>query len=299
MKKELRSFPKNNSNHLRGIFLFHATNKVKGVDEMNENTAINACNISKFFGDFRALNDMTISVSQGEIFGFIGKNGAGKTTFMRIICGLMKPSCGTLEVKKNIRFLPQNVRFCDNINSIEALRFFAGLRGCDADENIAFAKELEIDMNKKINSLSPGQQRKFQLVITTIGAPEILVLDEPTAGLDPTGVQQVRNIIKILNQRGCTIFISSHVLMELENLCNTIAVIEKGELLYQGAYSTVYEIETGGIDKKIIHFLYESLNKKFETSDSISQVKVYIKANMPEIKKLVTINYKAMVLSWE
>ena len=236
---------------------------------MKENAAINTCNISKFFGDFRALKDLSISVPQGEIFGFIGKNGAGKTTFMRIICGLMKPNSGTLEVKKHVSFLPQNVRFRDNMEAGEVLRFFAKLRGCDVEESIKFAKELELDLAKKINCLSPGQQRKLQLVITTIGAPEILILDEPTAGLDPTGVQQVRGIIRILNQRGCTIFISSHVLMELENLCHTIAVIEKGELLYQGACSTVYEIETEGLDKNIIELLSESRKKKFEAEGDI------------------------------
>lgn len=236
---------------------------------MNKCEAIRTCNISKFFGDFRALNDLSVSVSQGEIFGFIGKNGAGKTTFMRIICGLMKPSSGTLEIKKNAAFLPQNVRFRDNMNAEQALRFFAGLRGCDAAQSIVFAKEMEIELTKKIKSLSPGQQRKLQLVITTIGSPEILVLDEPTAGLDPSGVQQVREIIKELNRRGCTVFISSHVLMELENLCDTIAVIEKGELRYRGACSTVYEIETEGMDERVLESLSEEQKKNFELKDGI------------------------------
>ena len=110
---------------------------------MNKCEAIRTCNISKFFGDFQALNDLSVSVSQGEIFGFIGKNGAGKTTFMRIICGLMKPSSGTLEIKKKAAFLPQNVRFRDNMNAEQALRFFAGLRGCDAAQQRV--KEWHID----------------------------------------------------------------------------------------------------------------------------------------------------------
>lgn len=236
---------------------------------MNENIAINTCNISKYFGNFKALNDLSISVPQGDIFGFIGKNGAGKTTFMRIICGLMKPSSGTVEVKKQISFLPQNVRFYDNMDAVEVLHFFAKLRDASVEESIKFARELEIDLTKKINSLSPGQQRKLQLVIATIGAREILVLDEPTAGLDPSGVQQVRGIIRLLNQRGCTIFISSHVLIELENLCHTVAVIEKGKLLYQGACSTVYEIETEGISEKLISFLTETQEKKFEVDGDL------------------------------
>lgn len=166
---------------------------------MNENIAINTSNINKNFGNFRALKDLSITIPHGEIFGFIGKNGAGKTTLMRIICGLMKPSSGILEVKKHIGFLPQNVRFRDNMVASETLHFFAKLRDCSVQESITFAKELELDLSKKINNLSPGQQRKLQLAIATIGMPEILVLDEPTAGLDPTGVQQVRGIIRLLN----------------------------------------------------------------------------------------------------
>lgn len=236
---------------------------------MRADLAINTCNISKRFGDFKALSDLTVSVPQGEVFGFIGKNGAGKTTFMRIVCGLMKPSGGTVEVKKKLSFLPQNVRFRDNMNAGEAINFFAGLKGCGAQENIRFAKELEIDSDKKINTLSPGQQRKLQLVITTIGSPELLVLDEPMAGLDPSGVQQVRGIIKTLNRRGCTVFISSHVLMELENLCGAIAVIEKGELRYQGACGTAYEIETEGMDAEFLKTLPGTLRKKFEVKDNV------------------------------
>ena len=236
---------------------------------MQENLAIDARDISKRFGDFMALRNVTLSVPQGEIFGFIGKNGAGKTTFMRIACGLMQPNGGTLEVKRHIGFLPQNVRFRDSMNAGEALRFFAGLKCCDVQENLRFAKELEIDPVRKINSMSPGQQRKLQLVITTIGSPEVLVLDEPTAGLDPSGVQQVREIIKTLNRRGCTVFISSHVLIELENLCDTIAVIEKGELRYQGACGTAYEIETEGMDAELLDTLPVPQREKLAMKDGL------------------------------
>lgn len=236
---------------------------------MNKNTAINTCNISKYFGDFRALNNLSVSVPQGKIFGFIGKNGAGKTTFMRIVCGLMKPSSGTLEVKKQICFLPQNVRFRDNMTAREAIRFFSNLRRCKAESIERFTEQLEIDLSKRINSLSPGQQRKLQIVIATIGSPDILVLDEPTAGLDPSAVQQVRGIIRTLNESGCTIFISSHVLVELENLCHNIAVIEKGELLYQGACSSCYEIETEGIDENAKMLLSKSQKKAFSTDGDL------------------------------
>lgn len=236
---------------------------------MNENEACKASHISKHFGVYTALKDVTLSVHRGEVFGFIGKNGAGKTTFMRILCGLMKPDGGLVEVKNIPAFLPQNVRFRDPVSAETALRYFAGLRGCDADEGMQFARTLELDTAKKIDSMSPGQQRKLQLAITTIGAPEVLVLDEPTAGLDPSGVQQVRAVIKTLHKQGRTVFISSHVLMELENLCDTVAVIEKGTLLYQGECGDVFEVETEGLTGDVLTRLCQAQGGHFRTRDGL------------------------------
>jgi ABC-type multidrug transport system, ATPase component len=253
---------------------------------MNECGVIEAHNINKFFGSFQALKDLSISVPQGDIFGFIGRNGAGKTTFMRIICGLMKPDSGTLKVKKNVGFLPQNVRFFDKMVAEEAIRFYSGLRDSAAEEGLGFAGELDVDLTKKVKDLSPGQQRKLQLVIATIGLPEILVLDEPTAGLDPSGVQQVREIINTLHRKGCTVFISSHVLMELDNLCGNVAIIEKGQLLYQGGCSTVYEIETEGMDEYIIGMLPEEKKRKCRVSGEMLIAGI-VRSEVPEILQLL------------
>jgi len=189
---------------------------------MNEAIAFRTHGVSKRFGDFCALKDVSVTVPLGRIYGFIGKNGAGKTTFMRIVCGLMKPSGGTFETGKRIGFLPQNVRFRERMSGEDALRLFAKLRHGGLEESLRFAAELELDLKKPTDCMSPGQQRKLQLVIATVGFPDVLVLDEPTAGLDPSGVQQVRAIIRQLHQRGGTVFLSSHVLMELENLCDMI-----------------------------------------------------------------------------
>ena len=226
---------------------------------MDETIAVRTYGLSKRFGDFCALKDVSVCVPAGGVYGFIGKNGAGKTTFMRIVCGLMKPSGGTLEIGKRIGFLPQNVRFRDRMSGEETLRLFAKLRHAGLEESVRFANELEIDLKKRADCMSPGQQRKLQLVIATIGFPDLLVLDEPTAGLDPSGVQQVRAIIRQLHQRGSTVFLSSHVLMELENLCDTVAVIDHGELLYQGACGAAYEIETGGVSEQVFSALNDSL----------------------------------------
>lgn len=268
---------------------------------MEENKAIIARNINKYFGSFHALKNLSVTVDQGEVFGFIGKNGAGKTTLMRIICGLMRQSSGTVEVMKQdmnienlntitdkIGYLPQNVRFHDNVSAQEVIDFFAKLRCADTKESLKFASELELDMEKTVRNLSPGQQRKLQLVIATIGLPGLLVLDEPTAGLDPMGVQQVREIIRILNRKGCTIFISSHVLMELDNLCNNVAIIEKGQILYQGLCSSVYEIETEGAINHIIGLLPDAQKVKC----SIKGERLVANIERHEVPELLQILYE-------
>ena len=268
---------------------------------MAENKAIIARSINKYFGNFHALKNLSVTVDQGEVFGFIGKNGAGKTTLMRIICGLMKQSSGTVEVMKQVMdiensntiihkvgYLPQNVRFHDNVSAQEVIDFFARLKCADTRECMKLASELELDMKKTVRNLSPGQQRKLQLVIATIGFPGLLVLDEPTAGMDPMGVQQVRETIRILNRKGCTIFISSHVLMELDNLCSHVAIIEKGEILYQGLCSSVYEIETEGEINHILGLLPDAQKVKC----SIDGEKIVANIERHEVPELLRILYE-------
>ncbi len=255
---------------------------------MEENKVIITQKINKYFDRFHALIDLSVAVNKGEIFGFIGKNGAGKTTFMRIICGLIKPSSGTVVVPKKIGFLPQKVRFHDNVSTQEVITFFAKLRGEDVKEGMKFASDLELEVNKTVRNLSPGQQRKLQIVIATLGLPELLVLDEPTAGLDPVGVQQVREIIRTLNKKGCTIFISSHVLMELDNLCSNVAIIEKGAILYQGLCNTVYEIETEGATSSIIELLPDAQKVKC----SLRGEKLFAYIERHEVPELLKSLYK-------
>jgi ABC-2 type transport system ATP-binding protein len=206
---------------------------MKGVAEMSDNM-IKAIGINKYFGKAQVLKDISLSAARGDIYGLIGKNGAGKTTFMRILAGLMKPSSGLTETAGRVSFLPQNVRLRDHRNAAEVIRFYAALRHSDCSMGFALAEELELDMTRKVRNLSPGQQRKLQLVIAAIGRPEIMILDEPTAGLDPMGVRQVRELVRRMNGQGCTFLISSHVLMELDSLCTNAAVIDSGKLLYQG-----------------------------------------------------------------
>lgn len=213
--------------------------------------------LNRKFGNFDAVKDLNFAVGRGDVFGFIGSNGAGKTTTMRMLATLMKPTSGRilidgiemepanyLKVKAKIGFMPQNTRLNENLEPDELIRFFCGLRNCGSKRYEDLFREIQGDIHKKVKHLSPGQQKKLQIVLAIIGSPDILILDEPTAGLDPVGVNELREIVRSLRSGGQTFFISSHNLKELDTLCNSIAIIHKGRILYTGEYNNVFEIET-------------------------------------------------------
>ena len=256
--------------------------------------AIEAQSLCKDFGKFHAIDDATITVKSGCICGFIGKNGAGKTTVMRMLTGLMKPSCGKILVLnenpgcKNTRigFLPQNMRFDEKETARSVLAFFAAVKNVDVSESIQIAKTLELDLDKKVKDLSPGNQRKLQLIVVTGGNPELLILDEPTAGLDPTGVQQVREIIRLLSKRGCTVFVSSHILKELDDLCNQVVIIDRGRILYQGTCAKCYEFETGGLTDTVCRELFDQANVRSTADGNLLSAEIE-KQSVPDVLRFL------------
>lgn len=262
-------------------------------------------NISKKYKEFIALNNVSFNVNDGDIFGFIGCNGAGKTTLMRIIAMLMKPTSGKViinntdvipgnyrELKNSIGFMPQNIRLNENIYPNELIELICKLRKCSSKRYIDLYKEIRGVNNKKLKHLSPGNQKKIQIILALIGNPQIIILDEPTAGLDPIGVNDFYNILKELKTQSCTLFISSHNLKELSGLCNTIAIIDNGEILYSGECKDAYEIETENnlIDDKqkygIINNKFKEINIKIKIENNI--ITTYSdKTKIPEVLELL------------
>ncbi|MFT7615084.1 MAG: ABC-2 type transport system ATP-binding protein [Parvicellaceae bacterium] len=201
-------------------------------------------NLSKFYGDFQALNNVNIKVEQGEIYGFIGPNGAGKSTTIRTVLGLLKPSEGTTKVfgldsqrenkliLEKIGYLPAEVNYYDEMNSKALLEYSARFyKNADTSKIESLADYFELDLTKKIRALSFGNKKKCAIIQSLLHSPELLILDEPTTGLDPLMQNRFFDLLEEENKKGVTVFFSSHILSDIERVCQRAAVIKKGEIV--------------------------------------------------------------------
>lgn len=197
--------------------------KVKSVIETK--------NLTKRFGEVLAVDALNINVRQGEIYGFLGPNGAGKTTTVKMILGLMHPD--NVEVKKEIGYLPERVSFYSNLTPIQTLNFFCELK--DADKSIVPELLQEVGLQdaatRKVGTFSKGMVQLLGFAQAMIGSPSIYILDEPSSGLDARWVKTIREKIRYLNEKGATVMFSSHILSEVQALCNRVCVIDKGHLV--------------------------------------------------------------------
>ncbi|MBX7223451.1 MAG: ABC transporter ATP-binding protein [Blastocatellia bacterium] len=208
--------------------------------------------LSKVYGDFRAVDQVTLAVEAGEIFGFLGPNGAGKTTTIRLLMGMLIPSAGTAriggrdchlertEVKRLVGYLPDNPTFQDYLRGEEILRFVADMHGLDGPTSHLKVTELlerfgltEAAREFAVN-YSMGMKRKLGLACAQIHQPQVLILDEPTNGLDPIAAREVQNWISETARAGKTVFLSTHLLDMAERLCHRVGIINRGRLLAVG-----------------------------------------------------------------
>jgi ABC-2 type transport system ATP-binding protein len=223
-------------------------------------------NVHRYFGRLKAVNDVSFKAYKGQVMGFIGPNGAGKTTSMRILSTLDIPTSGDAfvggysviddpdQVRRIMGFMPDAFGKYSNMNVVEYLDFYArayGFRGQkrrDAVERVLLFTELDRLPEKPIDTLSKGLSQRLGLARTLIHDPQVLILDEPAAGLDPRARVELRELIQLLSSRlGKTILISSHILTELGEICDSAAIIEAGRILVAG---TVEEILRSQRDKR-------------------------------------------------
>jgi len=206
--------------------------------------AIETKKLSKYYGKARGIIDVDISVEEGEIFGFIGPNGAGKSTTIRTLLGLIKKSGGSasifgmdcekdkVKILAEVGYLPGEVFYYDNMRAIDLLRYSASFYKKDCTKRIAeLADALSLDLNKKIEDMSLGNKKKVGIVQGLLHSPKLIILDEPTSGLDPLMQRTFFDLIQRENDRGATVLFSSHILGEVQRICDRVAIIKEGRIV--------------------------------------------------------------------
>ena len=206
--------------------------------------AIKTTKLTKYYGKARGIIDLDLSVKEGEFFGFIGPNGAGKSTTIRTLLGLLNPSGGSAEIfgksildnkteiQKDIGYLPSEAVFYQGMKVKEVLKLSADLRKVDCKtERDRLCERLQLDTNKKVEELSFGNRKKVGIVCALQHQPRLLILDEPTSGLDPLMQREFFEILRERNNAGATVFLSSHILSEIQHNCTRAAIIREGKLV--------------------------------------------------------------------
>ena len=225
--------------------------------------AVQISNLSKFYGKARGIIDLSLTVEEGEFFGFIGPNGAGKSTTIRTLLGMIRPTFGDAQIfgmsvrrkrKKileNVGYLPSEAIFYSGMRVKDILKLSADLRKTDCQkETQKLCERLQLDVEKKVEELSFGNRKKVAIVCALQHKPRLLILDEPTSGLDPLMQREFFQILRERNERGATIFLSSHVLSEIQRNCTRAAIIRDGRLI---ACDSVEELSRSSAKRVAVH----------------------------------------------
>lgn len=206
--------------------------------------AIQLSNLTKYYGKSRGILNLNLDVKEGEFFGFIGPNGAGKSTTIRTLLGLITPSSGQAkifdetirrrnpQIRSHIGYLPSEAVFYRGMKVKDLLKLSADLhhKDCSTEREI-LCRRLQLDVNRKVDELSFGNRKKVAIVSALQHQPKLLILDEPTSGLDPLMQREFFHIIRERNEQGATVFLSSHVLSEIQRNCTRAAIIREGRII--------------------------------------------------------------------
>lgn len=211
-------------------------------------------NLTKNYGKSRGINNVSFNVEEGEIFGFIGPNGAGKSTTIRTLLALIYPTGGSAtifgkdcikyapEILKDVGYLPSEVFYYDNMTVKDLLKYSASFYKKDCTKRMnELAEILDLDLKRRIDDLSFGNKKKVGIVQGLLHEPKLIILDEPTSGLDPLMQQKFFELLKEENKKGTTILFSSHILSEVQKLCDRVAIIKEGKLLKVEKISSLRE----------------------------------------------------------
>src|SRR5256884_4974218 len=222
--------------------------------------------LTKSYGGKRGIIDVSFQVGEGEVFGFLGPNGAGKTTTIRVLMALLRADSGTariagldswdrsLEVKRLLGYVPGEPSLDPNLTGGQLLEYFANLRGgVDQAYLETLIERLDLDPSRKFRQYSTGNKRKVVLIQAFMHRPRVLILDEPTSGLDPLNQQEFDGMVKEAREEGHTVFLSSHVLSEVEKTCTRVGIIREGHLVRIGDVAELKDIKRYEITISFAH----------------------------------------------
>src|ERR1700730_5974622 len=243
-------------------------------------------NLYKSYGNVQAVKGITMRVEQGEIFGFLGPNGAGKTTTIRCMLDVIRPTSGTLrvlgldaqrdkmELHRHIGYLPGDVRLPGQMTGKQVIDYFSRLQGLEPVLLDDLVKRFDVEMKRPLKSYSKGMRQKIGVVLAFMCDPEVLILDEPTSGLDPLLQRTFNEFLLEEQARGKTIFMSSHIMSDVEKVCQRVAVIRQGEIV------TIEEVE------KLRHKAGQHVTVEFGDAVSADEV-----ARMPGVSMVTSHNH--------
>lgn len=231
---------------------------------MTDGIAMRTDGLTKHYGQFHALVDLDLEIQQGEIFGFLGPNGAGKTTTIRTILDEIRPTAGTasilgmdsrkqsVEIRRFIGYVPGDLAMYPNLTGHDTLTYFANLRGgVDWSYVDELVDRLDADLAKKVGDLSSGNRQKVGLIQAFMNRPDVLIMDEPSTGLDPLVQREFQNMMREVASEGRTVFLSSHTLSEVQRVAGRVGIIRHGRLI---AVEAVSSLRSKAIRKVDLYF---------------------------------------------
>ena len=222
--------------------------------QSNGNPVIKLQNLTKHYGEIVGIQDLSLEVTEGEVFGLLGPNGAGKTTTIRLILDFIRPTSGKAavfglsprsdgtDIRRRVGYLPGDFVTYDHMTGATVTEYFTHLRGADPVKLVALCERYKLDLSRKIGQLSKGNKQKTGLVQAFMNDPDLLILDEPTAGLDPLLQYEFQKMIHEEKAQGKTIFMSSHVMSEVEATCDRVGIIREGKLVTIDTVSHLTEL---------------------------------------------------------
>jgi ABC-2 type transport system ATP-binding protein len=289
----------------------------RAVERSVDGLILETHNLTKMYGSKTGCSDICLSIGKGQIFGFLGPNGAGKSTLVKMLVGLIFPTSGTatvlgrplgaLAARRKTGFLPENFRYQEWLTGEELLSFHASLYRMDREEKskripvVLGQVGLEGKGKQKIGSLSKGMQQRIGLACALLPDPDLVFLDEPTSALDPLGRREVREIMLELRSRGKTVFLNSHLLSEVEMICDRVAIINQGRIMAAGTMeellvkSVEVEMQVEGLTPPLMNEL-AALSRSFSVNGGVVSLTLGSREEIPALVAAV-VRYGAQLFS--